>query len=50
MAVAIFTHVRQQRRLQRRLDDLAASVEGLARRAGEGPPVVEEESAEEEAQ
>ncbi|MGB6838353.1 MAG: hypothetical protein WBF66_11725 [Dehalococcoidia bacterium] len=38
MAVAIFAYIRQQRRLQRRLDDLAATVEGLARRAGEGAP------------
>jgi hypothetical protein len=40
---------RQQRRLHRRLDDLAAAVEGLARRASEGPPVLEEDSAQKEA-
>lgn len=34
--------------MQHRLDDLAATVEGLAHRATEGPPVVEEETAERE--
>jgi hypothetical protein len=43
VAVALFTYIRQQRRLHRRLDDLAAAVEDLTRRATEGPPVVEEQ-------
>jgi Flp pilus assembly protein TadB len=48
-AVAMFTHIRRQRRLERKLDDLTAAVEGLARRASEGPPLVEEVSTEDEA-
>jgi hypothetical protein len=46
VAVAIFPYVRQQRGLHRRVDDLAAAVEGFARGAADGPPVVEEEPTE----